>query len=105
MRYAPKSLEGEFSEAHITRASYVEYRRSVTLVHKTLIIPARIMAPSQARLSGPGRWGRRNFAKTVFSEVRGPFHETFTRELVHPGDVSPPRTVYAVPLHSRREAQ
>jgi hypothetical protein len=45
MRYAPKSLEGEFSEAHITKASYVECRRSIARVHKTLIIPDRIVAP------------------------------------------------------------
>src|SRR5215212_10827547 len=31
-------------------------------IHKTLIIPARIMATSQSMPSGAGRWGRTNFA-------------------------------------------
>jgi hypothetical protein len=48
--YAPNVLEVVFSEVGIApllcgRISYVEYRRILPCLHKTLIIPVRIMSP------------------------------------------------------------
>ena len=50
-----------------SRWSYVESAKVRSSgIHKTLIIPTRIMAPHRLGLSGAGRWGRPNFALTQF---------------------------------------
>jgi hypothetical protein len=70
-------VEGEFSEVprHPSPMQQVVLCRVVrggmSLIHKTLIIPVRIMATSQSMPSGAGRWSRTNFVMTEFSEVRG----------------------------------
>jgi hypothetical protein len=70
--YSPECVECEFSEVphgpvpmqqgFLCRA----VRGGYLCIHKTRIIPVRIMTTSQAGPSGTGRGGRPNFALTEF---------------------------------------